>query len=244
VTLTDAGSRYLDGARRILGAVEEADRSARAEAAVPTGRLSVAAPAVFGRREVAPLLSELLERHPGVVGELVLADRMVNLFEEGVDVAIRIGVLEDSSLRVRAVGKTRRVLVASPEYLERAKRVRAPADLTSHALIHFTSLSPGPEWRFPTAKGEVRVPFRPVLVTNSADAAIGHAERGGGVTMALSYQVAEAVRAGRLRVLLPRCEPPALPIQLVYPASRLMSASARAFIDLVVASRSWDFASL
>ena len=246
VTLTDAGARYLENAGRILAAIEEAERSARAEVAVPTGRLAVAAPVVFGRLEVAPLLCEFLARHPGVVGDLALADRLVNLLDEGVDVAVRIGVLHDSGLHVRPVGKTRRVLVASPDYLAGTRGLCRPDDLGSHghALIQFTSLSPTPEWRFPTAAGDERVAFRPVLVTNSADAAIGHAERGGGVTLALSYQVADAVHAGRLRIVLPQYEPPPLPIQLVYPAARLMSASLRAFLDLTVRTRSWNFVDL
>ena len=133
VTLTDAGARYLESARRILAAVDDAESSARAEVAVPTGRFVVAAPLVFGRREVAPLFSDFLARWPEVTGELVLADRVVNLLEEGIDVAVRIGVLADSSLRVRPLGKTRRVLVASPEYLERRKVPRRPRDLERHA---------------------------------------------------------------------------------------------------------------
>ncbi|MBL8609235.1 MAG: LysR family transcriptional regulator [Myxococcales bacterium] len=241
VTLTDAGARYLESARRILAAVDDAESSARAEVAVPTGRFVVAAPLVFGRREVAPLFSDFLARWPEVTGELVLADRVVNLLEEGVDVAVRIGVLADSSLRVRPLGKTRRVLVASPEYLERRKVPRRPRDLERHALVQFTGLSPTPEWRFDAEGGDERVAFRPAFVTNSADAAIGHAERGGGIAMALSYQVADAVRRGALRVVLARFEPPPLPIQLVYPAARLVSASLRAFVDLAIEARSWSF---
>lgn len=241
VTLTDAGARYLESARRILAAVDDAESSARAEVAVPTGRFVVAAPLVFGRREVAPLFSDFLARWPEVTGELVLADRVVNLLEEGIDVAVRIGVLADSSLRVRPLGKTRRVLVASPEYLERRKVPRRPRDLERHALVQFTGLSPTPEWRFDAEGDDERVAFRPAFVTNSADAAIGHAERGGGIAMALSYQVADAVRRGALRVVLARFEPPPLPIQLVYPAARLVSASLRAFVDLAVETRSWSF---
>ncbi len=244
VTLTDAGARYLESARRILTAIADAESSARAEVAIPTGRLAVAAPLVFGRREVAPVLQEFLTRHPTVTGELMLADRAVNLLEEGIDVAVRIGHLEDSTMRVRPVGKTRRVLVASPSYLAAHKQVRRPRDLEHHALLQFTSLSPAPEWRFPTRDGEEHVAFRPRLVTNSADAAIGHAERGGGIAMVLSYQVADSVRRGTLRVVLPKLEPPPLPIQLVYPASRLVSASLRAFVELVVETRAWDFVDL
>ncbi|HVE84355.1 MAG TPA: LysR family transcriptional regulator [Myxococcales bacterium] len=237
VALTDAGARYLDRALRILADVGDAEATARAERTTPSGRLVVAAPNAFGRREVAPLMCEYLARFPGVQGELVLSDRAVSLVEEGIDLSIRIGVLDDSSLRVRPVGVTRRVLVASPAYLAGRPKVRRPADLRSHATIQFTGLTPLPEWRFPRD----RVPLRPVLVTSSADAAIAGAERGLGVAMVLSYQAFDLVRAGALRILLPGHEPPPIPIQIVHPARRHPSAGVRAFIDLAVATRSWSF---
>jgi DNA-binding transcriptional LysR family regulator len=244
VTLTDAGARYLDRARRILADVDEAEATARAERSVPSGRLIVAAPSVFGRREVAPLMCEFLERYPAVTGELTLADRMVNLVEEGVDVAVRIGVLQDSSLHARRVGETRRVVVAAPSYLARRKRPRRPSDLTSHAIIQFTSITPIAEWRFFRDGEEQRVSLSPSFVTNSADAAIGHAERGGGLTMVLAYQVVDALKAGRLEVVLPKYEPPPLPIQLLYSGSRLLSANIRAFIEMAIATRDWSFVRL
>jgi DNA-binding transcriptional LysR family regulator len=241
VTLTDAGARYLDRARRILAAVEEAEGAARAERAEPAGRFVVAAPSVFGRREVAPLVSDFLARHPGVDGELDLADRIVNLVEDGVDVAVRIGVLDDSSLVARKVGETRRVVVGSPRYLASRKKPRSPADLRSHAIVHFRALSPSPEWRFLRGGREERVSLTPRFSSNSADAAIAHAERGGGLTMVLGYQVMDAVKAGRLEVVLPGFEPQPLPIQLVYPGTRLVSANVRAFVDLTLATRDWRF---
>lgn len=244
VTLTDTGLRYLESARRILTAVDEADRTARAERTEPTGRLVVAAPVLFGRREVAPLMCEFLAKYPAVRGELTLADRVTNLLEEGIDVAIRIGALSDSSLRMRAVGKTRRVVVASPKYLAKHKRIRAVKDLHAHSLIHFTSIGPQPEWRFFRDGQEEHLTISPSFVTNSADAAIGHAERGGGLTMALGYQVVDSVRSGKLEVVLPKYEPPPYPIQLVYPASRLPSASLKAFVDMVVSTCSWSFVDL
>jgi DNA-binding transcriptional LysR family regulator len=244
VTLTDAGARYLERARRILADVGEAEDSARAERSVPAGRLVVAAPSVFGRREVAPLMCEFLARYPAVSGELTLADRMVNLVEEGVDVAVRIGVLQDSSLHARRVGETRRVVVGAPGYFARRKKPRVPDDLAAHAIIQFTSLTPIPEWRFVRGDEEQRVSFSPRFVTNSADAAIGHAERGGGLTMVLAYQVIDALQAGRLEVVLSKYEPPPRPIQLVYPGSRLLSANIRAFIELAVTTRDWSFVEL
>jgi DNA-binding transcriptional LysR family regulator len=243
VGLTDAGARYLERARRILADLDEAERAARAERTEPTGRLAITAPEVFGRREVVPLVSELLIRHERVTCELVLADRIVDLVDEGVDVAIRIGALADSSLRARAVGATRRVVIGSPAYLARRRRPRAPADLADHALIHLQALTPQPEWRFHRRGRELRVPIAPRLVTNSVDAAIGHAERGIGLAMVLAYQVRDLVAAGRLEVVLVRHEPPPLPIHVVYPASRLPAANLRAFIDLA-AARDWNFVDL
>ena len=244
VALTDAGARFLESARRILAAVEEAESAARTQRSEPRGRLVVAAPNVFGRREVAPIMSDYLSKYPEVTGELNLAERIVNLVEEGVDVAVRIGVLADSSLRARVVGRTRRVLVASPGYLARRKAPRSPEDLVRHALIQLTALGDADEWRFFREGAELRQPIAPAFATNSADAAIGHAERGGGIAMALSYQVAELVRRGALRVVLASFEPPPLPIQLVYPSSRLVSANVRTFIELVVDTRDWSFVDL
>jgi len=241
VTLTDAGTRYLERARRILADVADAERSARAEHNDPTGRMVVTAPAVFGRCEVAPLVCDFLTRHPAVTCELTLADRMVNLVEEGIDIAVRIGVLEDSSLLARVVGATRRVVVASPAYLAKHKRPRSLDDLRAHSLIQFTSLSPTPEWRFRSNGDEQRIPVTPQLVTNSADAAIEHAERGGGLAIVLGYQVREMVKTGRLEVVLTKYEPPPLPIQLVYVSNRHYSANIRAFIEMTVATRNWRF---
>lgn len=225
----------------ILTDVAEAENAARAEQSEPSGRFVVAAPNVFGRLEVAPLVCEFLHRHPAVTAELTLADRMVNLVDEGVDVAVRIGALSDSSLRVHSVGATRRVLVASPAYLKANKRLRHPQDLRAHTLIQFSALAHGTEWRFMEGAKEIRITLAPKFITNSADAAIGHAERDGGVTMALGYQVRERVRAGALQIILSKYEPPALPIQLVYPGTRHPSAAVRAFIDSAAKTRRWSF---
>ncbi|HVU02898.1 MAG TPA: LysR family transcriptional regulator [Polyangiaceae bacterium] len=243
VSLTDVGARYLPRARAILDGVRDAEAAVRAGKAAPSGRFVVSAPLVFGRREVAPLLSDYLARHPNVTGELLLSDRIVNLVEEGVDAAVRIGGLEESTLRMRRVGATRRVLVASPRYLAEHGRPRRPADLGNHALIQLTPLTPLPEWRFHGARGKKRIPIRPVLVTNSADAAIVHAHRGRGIALVLSYQVADLLRSGELEILLPKSEPPPAPIYVAFPPTHEPSANVRAFIDLIVAGRSWDFAS-
>lgn len=244
VALTDAGVRFLERARRILADVGEAEAAAQRERSAPTGRIALAAPNLFGRIHVAPALCAYLTRYPEVTGALTLADRMVNLVEDGLDAAVRIGVLDDSTLVARPVGATRRVVVGAPRYLARHRALRTPADLAGHAIIQFTAIGGAAEWRFGDGDRGARIPFTPRLVTNSADAAIGHAELGGGLTMVLAYQIRDAVRAGRLQVVLAEHEPPPLPIQIVYPTTRLLSAKVRAFVEHVVGTCDWQFVAL
>lgn len=241
VSLTDAGARFLERARRVLGDLAEAERLAEDERAEPAGRLAVTAPQVFGRLHVAPLLCRFLNAHPKVQAELELNDRLVNLVEEGIDLGVRIGALGDSSDIARRVGATRRVVVASPGYLDRAGEPKTPADLLQHRLIAFNSLDRDRRWRFGSGDDRDEVEVSPVYVTNSADAAIWHAAHDGGFTLALSYQVQDLVRAGALRIVLAAFEPPPLPIQFVYPSSRLLSVKVRALIDLAITTCDWSF---
>jgi DNA-binding transcriptional LysR family regulator len=241
VALTDAGARYLVRARRILADLEEAEASIQAERTRPSGRLVVSAPIGFGRLHVSPVMSEYLKRYAEVSGELRLADRMVNLVEDGVDLAVRIGHLADSSLVARHVGEMRRVVVASPGYLKAHGEPKTPEAIASHQTIQFGGAAASPDWRFVRDGRDVRVTPVPRLTTNSADAAIQYAVRGGGLTRVLAYQAADAIKAGRLKILLAKFEPPSLPIHVVYPTSRLLSAKVRAFIDLVVEISDWHF---
>jgi DNA-binding transcriptional LysR family regulator len=241
VTLTDVGARYLERARRILADVEEAEGSAQVERTRPSGRLVVSAPVGFGRLHVSPVMSAYLTRFPEVSGELRLSDRMINLVEDGVDLAIRIGHLADSSLVARHVGEMRRIVVASSAYLERRGEPKTPNAIASHETIQFGAMTASPEWRFVEAGREIRVACTPRFATNSADAAIQYAEHGGGLTRVLAYQAAEAIKAGRLKVVLAKFEQPPLPIHIVYPTSRLLSAKVRAFIDVVTEISHWHF---
>jgi DNA-binding transcriptional LysR family regulator len=241
VTLTDVGARYLERIRRILADIEEAEGSAEGERNRPSGRLVVSAPAGFGRLHVSPLMSEYLMRYPEVLAELRLADRMVNLVEDGVDLAVRIAHLADSSLVARHVGEMRRIVVASPAYLNHHGEPNTPEAIASHATIQFGAMSASPDWRFVEAGREIRVACTPRFTTNSADAAIQYAEQGGGLTRVLAYQAADAIKAGRLKIVLEKFEEPPLPIHLVYPTSRLLSAKVRAFVDLVMETRDWHF---
>src|SRR3954471_6895888 len=241
VTLTDVGARYLERARRILGDIEEAEISAQAERTQPRGRLVVSAPIGFGRLHVSPVMSAYLQRYPDVGGELRLSDRIINLVEDGVDLAIRIGHLADSSLVARHVGEMRRIVVSSDDYLKRYGEPNTPAAVASHETIQFGATTVEPEWRFVEDGREVRVACAPRFATNSADAAIQYAEQGGGLTRVLAYQAAESIKTGRLRPVLVDFEPPPLPIHIVYPTSRLLSAKVRTFIDLATDVSDWHF---
>lgn len=241
VTLTDVGARYLERARRVLGDLEEAEDSVQAERSKPSGRLVVSAPMMFGRLYVGPLMSAYLKQYPDVSAELRLSDRMVNLVDEGIDLAVRIGHLADSSVVARRVGDMRRIVVASPRYLKARGTPQRPSDLADHDVIQFSGSSALAEWRFMENGREIRVPNTSRFATNSTDAAVLHAEQGGGLISVLAYQVAESLKAGRLKIVLAKYELSTMPIHLVYPTSRLLSAKVRAFIDLVVAQTDWRF---
>lgn len=241
VALTDVGTRYLERVRRILADVEEAESSAEGERTRPSGRLVVSAPIGFGRLHVSPVMSHYLARYSEVTAELRLTDRTVNLVEDGVDLAVRIGHLPDSTLVARHVGEMRRIVVASKSYLTQRGEPETPEAIATHDTIQFGAAAAAPEWRFVEDGREVRVLCTPRFTTNSADAAIQYAGQGGGLTRVLAYQAADAIKAGRLRIVLEKFEPPALPIHAVYPTSRLLSAKVRAFIDLVIENDAWHF---
>src|ERR1700716_2538384 len=180
VALTDAGARYLERVRRILADVEEAERAAEGEQTRPGGRLVVSAPLGFGRLHVSPVMSAYLKRYPEVSCELRLAGRMVNLVEDGIDLAVRIGHLADSSLVARHVGEMRRIVVASSGYLKQRGEPSTPETVASHETIQFGAMTASPDWRFVEDGREIRVACTPRFTTTSADAAIWHAEQGGG----------------------------------------------------------------
>lgn len=221
IALTDEGREYYERCRRVLAEVDEAEAALSARRAAPKGRLRVTAPVMLGRLHVAPVANEFLARHAALQLELVLLDRVVDLLEEGVDVAVRIGRLPDSSLVAVPVGHTRRVLCASPAYLKRAGTPKSPADLARHRFVSFTGLAPPQEGK-------------PVLASNQIDVALDACLAGVGVGEFLCYQVQALLAAGRLKRVPADPEPPALPIQVVYPHARLLSTNLRAFVDWTV----------
>ncbi|HET7504803.1 MAG TPA: LysR family transcriptional regulator [Kofleriaceae bacterium] len=229
---TEAGHRLADRARAVLAGYGDAVREG---ASAPVrGVLRITAPLVFGRRHMTPVVASFLDAYPGVRVELVLADRNLNLLEDEIDVALRIGALADSSLIARRVGAVRRVLVASPSYLAGSPPLRTPGDLARHDVI-FTATRPGPlAWRFGGARSGRVVRLVPRLVINEVEATLLAARAGRGVARALSYQVAEDLSSGALVRLLPELEPPPLPVQLVVPSAPHLSPKARSFVDHAV----------
>lgn len=231
--LTDAGRDYLEACRQILEQVDEAERAASGAYAKVRGRLVVAAPVVFGRLHVVPVAAAFLDHHPEVDIQLRLGDRNVNLIEEHVDVALRIGSLPDSSLVATQVGTVRRVVCASPGYLERSGTPHSLDELAAHRCVTFDGLDAAAVWTFSSADGVRRqVPVHSRMTVSTADAAIAAATLGLGLTRVLSYQVADALRDGRLVRVLAADEPPPVPVNLIYPGQGRLPMKTRAFIDL------------
>ncbi|MER9626022.1 LysR family transcriptional regulator [Mesorhizobium sp. M0296] len=230
LSLTDAGHAYLAACRRILDEVGEAERIAAGEYNAPTGELIVTAPIVFGRLHVLPVVTSFLSVYPEVGVRLTLADRITQLVEEHIDLAIRIGELADSSLIATRLGSIRRVVCASPAYLAEHGTPKTPQELAAHSAITFEGLTAA-SWTFATGKTEFAVPVRSRLRVNTAEAAIDAAIAGVGVTRLLSYQIAAAVRSGTLRPVLQEFEPDPWPVSLVHAGQGLLPVKLRAFLD-------------
>lgn len=234
VKLTEAGGRYLEDCRRILMDIQETEAAAAGSYATPTGTLTVTASVLFGQIYVLPILTEYLQLYPNVVGRALFLDRITNIIDEGIDVAIRIGHLTDSSYSAIRVGSVRRVICGAPDYFEDNGVPNAPGDLTGHRIIGVTSAWTSLDWHF-GREGGLSVRVSPRLFCNTNEAAINAAISGWGLTRVLSYQVAPALADGKLRTVLSEFEEDPLPIHVVHPEGRRASAKVRAFVDLAVA---------
>ncbi|HEU4476605.1 MAG TPA: LysR family transcriptional regulator [Methyloceanibacter sp.] len=231
ITLTDPGRSYVAACKRILEDVEEAERSAAGEYSAPKGDLTITAPIVFGRLHVLPIVVEFLAAYPEIAVRLTMADRVANLLEDPIDLAIRIGELPDSSLIAARIGLIRRVLCGSPAYFSERGMPRSPGDLGAHDCITFEGLLSPRAWTFTIGKSDVSVPIHSRLIVNTAEAAIDAAIARVGVTRVLSYQIANAIRAGTLAVALQEFEPVPWPVSLVYAGQGLLPLKLRAFLD-------------
>ncbi|MGO6906239.1 LysR substrate-binding domain-containing protein, partial [Rhizobium ruizarguesonis] len=231
ITLTEAGRSYVEAAREILDRVEEAERTAAGEYSTPKGELTMTAPIVFGRLHVLPVVVDFLKAYPDINLRLMLGDRLSNLVEDHIDVALRIGNLPDSNLIATRLGAIRRTVYASPDYLTRHALPRHPGDLAGHDCVTFEGTASMLSWTFTEGKHDLAVPIRSRLAVNTAEAAVDAAVAGLGITRVLSYQAARAEMAGLLVPLLQDFEPPPAPVHLVYPAQGLVPLKLRALLD-------------
>lgn len=234
VRLTEAGSAYFEDCRRILSEIGEAELSAAGTHGSPRGQLVITAPSLFGRLYVTPIVTDYLLRYPEVDAHCWFIDRVVNMVEEGIDVAVRIGPLANSSLQAVQVGEVRRVFVASPDYLERMGAPAQPSDLDAHRTIGTSGSSASPEWRFIVEDRQVALGVRARLTMTTNDSAIAAAESGFGIARVLSYQVAESVQAGRLRIVLGEYEQARVPVHVLHREGRNAARKVRAFLDMAI----------
>jgi DNA-binding transcriptional LysR family regulator len=236
VRVTDAGARFAEDCRRILAEIDEAETAATGTHASPRGTLTLTAPVLFGQLYVTPILVRYLRQFPEVDAQCLFLDRIVNVVEEGIDVAVRIGELPDSSLQATRVGRVRRVLVAAPAYLQAHGVPQRPEDLAGHTIAAASGVNPVSEWRFNDAGKPLLQRLQPRLRTTTNDSAIAAAVAGLGITRLLSYQVAALVAAGQLQVVLEDFEAAPLPVHVVHHEGRRATQKVRAFVDLAVQS--------
>jgi DNA-binding transcriptional LysR family regulator len=231
VHLTEPGARFLEDARRVLGDLDTAEQDVRGEARLASGQLSITASVSFGRTVLQSIVADFTEAHPLVSVAMLLFDRVVDLVDEGFDLAVRISHLPDSSLISTQIGEVRRMLVASPDYLAKRGTPLQPRDLKTHAVITHTTLLANREWRYINAGKPARMALQPRIETNDAHTNIALAEQGKGITIVLSYMVGDALRSGKLVPVLQSYAPPPVPVHLVYAQRRIIAPKVRAFID-------------
>ena len=234
ISLTEEGKHYLESCRQVLATVEDAEAALLAEASEPRGELTVTAPVLFGQMYIAPAVTRFVQRHEQMRCNVLLLDRVVNLTEEGVDVGIRIGPLEDSSLVAQPLGSVRRMVVASPDFLRRHGEPKHPRDLLRSNCVLYSAAA-GPWWTFHEHGRKFTVPVTGNLGFNHVAPAVEACVAGLGFGMFISYQVAPFLQQDKLRVVLQNFEAPTRPISVVYPHARLQPARVRVFIDWIKA---------
>jgi DNA-binding transcriptional LysR family regulator len=232
VRLTDAGALFADDARRLLADIDLAQQAAAGRHGRARGTLRLTASVLFGEQYVMPVLREFLDLHPEVNASVLLLDRVTNLIEEGLDLAVRIGTSEDAALESIEVGQVRRMVVAAPGYLQAHGVPVHPQDLARHRIAVSVGASASLDWSFGEGDHSQSVRVTPTLSVSTLRAAIGEAQAGRMLTRVLSYQVFDDLAAGRLQAVLEDAEPPPLPVCLVFPRSRIPSARLMAFVEL------------
>jgi DNA-binding transcriptional LysR family regulator len=240
--LTEAGRRYVEDCKRILLEVEAAEELASGSGMQARGDLTVTASVMFGEQYLIPLITEYLAVHPEVTVNTLLVDRLVNLVDEGVDVAVRIGELPDTSLRAVKVGQVSMVVCAAPSLLDRVGRPVQPADVMKLPIVMSSASALLTDWRFTVGNKTLTLHPSPRMVVNSNHASIKAASMGWGLTRAFSYQVADSVAKGELEILLKDYQTPVLPVHILYQSGERISAKVRTFVDYCSARLAADSA--
>lgn len=235
VRLTDSGARFYEDAKRILEDVEQAVAAASGSYAEPKGVLTITAPVLFGQIHVIPILTEYLQQNPSVAVRAVFYDRISNILDEGLDVAIRIGHLKDSSIYAIPVGSVQRLVCASPNYLKKYGMPKHPSDLKDHEIIQASTVEPSTTWQFESSIGTESVKIFPRLQCSQNGSAITAAKQGIGITRLMSYQIGEELKNGSLTRILRDYETKPLPVSIIHLEGRQANAKIRSFIDLAVA---------
>jgi DNA-binding transcriptional LysR family regulator len=235
LALTDDGRILYERAKSILGELRDVEAMLSRGRNAPSGRIRVSAPALMGRLLLAPLLPEFLRRYPALTVDLLLVDRAIDMVEEDVHLAFRVGHLPDSQIVARKIADLRMIHCAAPAYLERRGIPNLPSDLSRHDCLVFSDSPGSAEWRFrESAKSERKIRITGRLWVNSLDALVSAAKGGAGIVRVPSWQVEPAIAAGRLQRILVDFEPPPTALNLLFQPSRLASAKARAFVDYLV----------
>jgi DNA-binding transcriptional LysR family regulator len=231
MSLTDEGREYLQHSQRIIAAVDEARASLSARQLTPRGRLRITSSVSFGRQFVAPVVAAFLNQHAELSIDLLLLDRVVDLVEEGIDLAVRVAKLNDSSMIAHPIGETRRVVVASPGWLKQQPVPKSPEALRKARVVCFTGVSSPAHWEFGEGRARQTIAVNSSLVTNQLDAALEACLAGVGVGRFLDYHVLAEIKAGRLVRVLSRFESEPIPANIVYPSARHPSPNVRAFVE-------------
>jgi DNA-binding transcriptional LysR family regulator len=234
VRVTDTGADYADRCRRILADIEEAELSATSLHGNPRGLLSITSSMLFGKMYVTPIVTDYLGRYSEVDINCWFLDRIVNIVDEGIDVAIRLGELPDSSMQAVRVGGVRRVVCASPDYLERHGTPQHPDELAKHSIVSASGVSSLSEWRFGIDERKQSVRVKPRMTTTTNDSAIVAVVAGLGLTQLLSYQVAQQIQDGTLKIVMAEFEPPPFPIHVIHREGRHVTRKVRTFLDLAI----------
>jgi DNA-binding transcriptional LysR family regulator len=234
LVLTEAGRTYVASCRRIMEDIAEAERTATGEYHAPQGELIISVPEVMGRAHALPVIVDFLRAYPDIRTRVQFVNRNVNLLEEHVDVALRVGELPDSSMIGMRVGLIRQVLCASPAYLQARGTPTKPAELTSHDCVGYEHFTAGTNWGFRNKGAFESIPIRWRLVVDSIEAAVVAAAAGAGIARVLSCQIDEQVNSRSLVTLLNEYELPAMPVSLIYPSQRQVPLKLRAFLDFAV----------